>query len=518
MNSFLPLLKVQFLSLFGINKVAQRQKNKLFGVRGVLGVALIFAVVICAIAYFYTKMFAEAYLLLGKTQEFLPAVFALVCIICLVVSFYSSSSNLYGGKDFDLLGAMPIKTHTIVLSKIVFMYLADLVFGILIIVPAVFVHFELLGVVATIDLVRLGIMTLFLPIFPIIISLALGALVSFISTKFKRKSLVQSLLYSIVFLGCYALSLIDSNLVDSLAPFKKMYFLFPLVLNGMFSFKFTALFCGASALMFIVAFFVVEKTYNSLNTKLKAVKRTKNFKLGIYQQKSQFKVLLKKEFKLLFSAPIYAMNTLMGSLMVIVGSIALMIIALQTGSLEMTIMYAIIMQALFAFSLMISPTTAVSISVEGNTFYLMRTMPVSMKRLLNTKLFVNLLVGAIPAFIGSVVFSFALKGASVWFILLCILNSTLYSVLGGNLGLLFNLLFPMMKWDNITKPVKQSISLVLTVLLGMAIAGGVFCLLFFVNLKLEILLLLIFILLLLLSTFTYCLIMRNGEKLIIKKT
>ena len=76
----------------------------------------------------------------------------------------------------------------------------------------------------------------------------------------------------------------------------------------------------------------------------------------------------------------------------------------------------------------------------------------------------------------------------------------------------------MMKWDNITKPVKQGVSLVCTVLIGMAIAGGVFCILFFVKLKLEILLLLIFVIMLCLSVLTYYLIMKNGEKLIIKKT
>ncbi len=518
MNKLLPLLKVQFLSLFGINKTAHKKKGKAVGFAGVLGVALIFAVIVCAVSYLYSKMFAETYLLLNRKQDFLPSIFALVCIICLIFSFYSSSSNLYGGKDFDLLNAMPIKTNTIVLSKLIFMYLADLVFAILILVPAVVVQFNMLGKIATIDLVRLGVMALFLPVFPTVVSIVLGVIVSFISTKFKRKALVQSLLYGIIFIGAYALSLIDTNMMDTLAPIRKMYFLMPLVIKGIYSFKFTALFCGASILIFIVAFLVVEKTYNALNTKLKSVKRAKNFKLGTYNQNSQFKVLLKKEFKLLFSAPTYAMNTLMGSFMVIIGSIALMIIAIKTGSLAMSMMLAVIMQALFAFSLMISPTTAVSISVEGNTFYLMRTMPVPIKKLLNTKLCVNLLVGAVPAFVGSVVFAFALKGASIWFILLIILNSTLYSVLGGNLGLLFNLLFPMMKWDNITKAVKQGLSLVLTVLVGMAIAGGVFCLFFFVQLDLEILLLIVFLLLSSLSALTYYLIMKNGERLIIKKT
>ena len=518
MNSLFPLLKVQFLSLFGINKRAHKKNGKAGGVVGVLGVAILFVAIISVIAYIYAKMFAETYLVLGKQKEFLSAIFALINIICVVFSFYTSSSNLYGGKDFDLLNAMPIKTHIIVISKLVFMYLADLIFAILILIPSVIVQFNMLGGVATINLVRLFIMALFLPVFPMIVSIILGALIALISTGFKRKALVQSLLYGFIFLTVYGLSLINTDLVDTLAPIRKMYLLFPLVAKGILSFKFTALFCGISTVIFAVAFFVVCKTYNLINTKLKSVKRTKNFKLGTYSQTSQFKVLLKKEFKLLFSAPIYAMNTLLGSVFVLIGGVAFTVMSFNAGITEVAITFAIIMQALFAFSLMISPTTAVSISVEGNTFYLMRTMPISTKKLLNVKLLVNILVGAIPALISSLVFAISLKGASVWFILLGLLNSVLYSVLGGNLGLLFNLLFPMMKWDNITKAVKQSFSTFFTVLIGMLMAGGVFALLFFVNIDIEISFLIIFAVLLFFSIFTYCLIMKKGEEWIIKKT
>ncbi len=518
MNKLFPLLKVQFLSLFGINKRAHKGKGKVSGVAGFLGIAILFVALISAIAYIYAKMFAETYLMLGKQKEFLSAIFALINVICLIFSFYTSSSNLYGGKDYDLLGAMPIKTHIIVLSKLVFMYLADLIFAILILIPSVIVQFDMLGGVATINLVRLFIMALFLPVFPMVFSIILGALVALISTNFKRKTLVQSLLYGFIFLTVYGLSLINTDLIDTLAPIRKMYLLFPLVAKGMLSFKFTALFCGISAVIFAVALFVVCKTYNWLNTKLKSVKRTKNFKLGNYSQTSQFKVLLKKEFKLLFSAPIYAMNTLLGSVFVLIGGIAFTVMSFNAGKTEVAITFAIIMQALFAFALMISPTTAVSISVEGNTFYLMRTMPISIKKLLNVKLLVNILVGAIPALISAIAFAFSLKGASIWFILLGIVNSVLYSVLGGNLGLLFNLLFPMMKWDNITKAVKQSFSVFFTILIGMLLAGGVFSLLFFSKLKMEISLLIIFVVLAFLSALTYSLIMKFGENLIIKKT
>ena len=58
MNNLLSLLKVQFLSLFGINKRAHKKNGKAVGVASFLGVALLFVVLIVAIAYVYAKMFA----------------------------------------------------------------------------------------------------------------------------------------------------------------------------------------------------------------------------------------------------------------------------------------------------------------------------------------------------------------------------------------------------------------------------------------------------------------------------
>ena len=156
MNKLLSLLKVQFLSLFGINKIAHKKKGKAGGYAGFLGTALLLCALVVGIAYLYAKMFAETYLVLGKQKEFLPSIFALIAIACLVFSFYTSSSNLYAGKDFDLLGAMPIKTHIVVLSKLVFMYLADLIFAILILIPSVVVQFTILGAVAKVQVLRLA--------------------------------------------------------------------------------------------------------------------------------------------------------------------------------------------------------------------------------------------------------------------------------------------------------------------------------------------------------------------------
>ena len=518
MSNFLLLIKIQFLSVFGINKIANRKKGKSKGLMGIVSLAILFAGIIVAVGYLYAKMFAEMYIALGQPSKFLPTIFAICSVICLIFSFYSSSGNIYSAKDYELLSAMPIKTHTIVLSKLMFTYIADLLFAILVMVPAVFVHFDMIGSIATLSLLRLFLMTLALPIYPMIFSIVLGIVVSYISSKFRRKALVQSLIYFGIFIACYALALIGTNLADTLAPVRNMYFLLPWVESGMSDFLFVGLFVGVGIVLISLAIFVVSITYNKLNTILKSVKRANKYTLKEAKKNSQFKALAKKEFKFLFSTPIYAMNTLMGSVMMIVGSVVLTVITISNNAQQMAMMFAIILQPLCAFSLMLSPTTAVGLSVEGSCFYIMRTTPISTKNLLNAKLFVNFVVAVIPALVGGIVFSLALSLAPWEIVVFTILNAPLYAALGGNIGLIFNLLFPCMKWDNIMKPVKQSLSLVFTIVIGMATAGGIFAFIYFVTgLSLEIKFLIIFAFLLVMSILTYALIIRYGEKLIIKK-
>ncbi len=519
MNNLLSLIKIQFLSLFGINKIANKKKGKSASTIGTLGVGLVFVAIIVAIAYIYAKMFAEMYVMMGKPQQFLPTIFAMISVICLVFSFYSSSGSIYSAKDYDLLSAMPIKKHTIVLSKLIFMYIADLIFAILVLAVAVFVHFEIMGKVASLNLLRLFLMALALPFYPMLVSVFLGVIVSYISSKFRRKSLVQSLIYAFLFIGIYVVSLIGTDLEDSLGAIRNMYFIYPWVEKGMTSFSYAFIFVGVGIAILSLLIAFVSYTYDKLNTLLKSVKRAKNYRFKKVKSGTQFKALMKKEFRQLFSTPIYAMNTLLGSVFAVAGAIILTIMAFDTNVLPMKLMFAMILQPIFAFTFMISPTTAVSLNVEGSCFYLMRTSPISSKRIFGTKLFVNFVVAVIPALVCGIIFSTSLlSSAPALVIIFTILNAPLYAILGGNLGLMFNLLFPYMKWDNITKAVKQGVSVFFTVLCGMVIAGAVFAFLYFVNLDLEIKLIIVFAFLSILSNITYMIISKYGERLIIKKT
>lgn len=518
MSKFFALLKVQALSFFGINKVLSKKEGKKKGILSTIGVMLFFAVLVVAIVVIYAKIFAESFALSGNIKEYLSTMFALASLVCLIFSFYSAGSNLYGAEDYELLCSMPIKSHVIVLSKLSFSYLADLLFALLIMAVSLIVGAQSFGALTLNQTIKVIIMTFALPFYPIFVSIVLGLLVGLISSRFKRKQAVQAILYVVFFIAFYAISFSTEG--DSLqtGTIKQMFPLFAWVYGGISSVKYVLLFVGVGliAVCLILAFVCI--TYHKVSTILRSVKKSKNFTLKSYSQKGQFGVLVKKELKTLFSSPVYAMNTLLGTVFAIVGTIIFVIIIIDSHLFALAPFFAIILQSLFALMFSMSPTTAVSISVEGKSFYLLKTSPISTNKLLNAKLFVNLIVAVVPALICSVAFSFVLTEAPAIFVVFSIINPVLYALLGGSLGLMFNLLFPYMNWDNITKAVKQSASVFFTILCAFALAGGTFAFLYFVQWTMQLKMGIVCLLLVVANAVVYYLIMKKGENLISKKT
>ena len=89
--------------------------------------------------------------------------------------------------------------------------------------------------------------------------------------------------------------------------------------------------------------------------------------------------------------------------------------------------------------------------------------------------------------------------------------------LGGEIGLLMNILFPKFDWDNENVPVKQGGSVFLTILTSFVYTGILFLIIRFVSLALEGILLLCLLLTIVLAITIYLIIFYKGESLLLKK-
>ena len=525
MNNFFSLVKVQFLSLFGINKRLHGPKGKMLG--GAAGV-LLYAVIICLAigycGYVYAEMFATALANEGRLNELLPIMIAAGALISFFFSFFATGNLLYGFKDYDMLAAMPVKTSAIVFSKLIYMYAADFAFSLILMVPALIVFTNLGGVITGTVILSVFIMLLFSPLLMTALSIIIGAVTTVISSYFRRKNLIQIILLLAVMAGWLWLSFaMSSQTTDITAALKGVYFVYPLAAAGMDNFLYMLLYAAVNLAAFALVSAGVCLTYKKAHSVITAKRTKKDYKLKKdYGASGQFSSLFKREHSRFVSCPMYFLNGFIGAalnvVMAVLAAVVFSLIESQgqgdvAGLAEAVAAFA---PALFAFMFLLGPTTNCTISMEGSAFWVIRTMPVKMTKVFNAKLLVNFVYYGVSGLAGSLIIAIGLKTPFLYAVLIT-LNALFIAALGGNMGLLINILLPKMKWENENQIVKQSAAVFLTVL-----AAFIFAALFVLGrLYLPVspawYLAICAILCFAINVVTYIIIMTKGEKILFAK-
>lgn len=117
----------------------------------------------------------------------------------------------------------------------------------------------------------------------------------------------------------------------------------------------------------------------------------------------------------------------------------------------------------------IMPTTAVSISMEGKNWWLIKSLPISFRMVLDAKILMNLLL-AVPFYlVAEILAVMALQpsASELFWLLLVPLVVLLFSSV---FGMTVNLCFPVLDWENEISVVKQSAASLLGGLGGFVLA------------------------------------------------
>ena len=469
MTNFWLLFKTNLLSLVNFN--GKRKKSVKVQATKLSVVALLFVIIVGGIGALYSFIFADVLKLTGKIDQLVPTMIGLSSIVAFAFSFYAVANLLYGFKDYDFLASLPVRKTAIILSKLSAMFLVDVAFSLLITIPAIVFY----GVNATITFSFIAqslICAVVSPLLPLTISIVIGALFTFISARIKFKNLVTSFLYLLVFALAFIVGFSSSE-DGNLGLIQKIYFVLPLLTKGCFNVGYLFAFIGVNIIPFALVIWGVSLTFEKMNALCKARPKNKNFNLKSKQGKGELHTLFVKEFKRLATCPLYMMNSLIGCILPIVGVIALAIMFNGFGGEIASILGTLVIPfapALLVFCFCIAPTTYCAISIEGSAFWLMRTLPIDSKKLLNAKIMVHCVFFVPCAVICSVVLAITFK-LNVWLSLLFTAFSVILALFSGVFGLWANLKKPMLDWDNIQKPVKQSTSVLICMLLAFALSA-----------------------------------------------
>ena len=524
MTNFFSLLKVQLLSLFGLNKILHGDKTKkLKGVGGLVVMALLFGCLIGGIGCIYSQMFATMLAQTNQIHLLIPLMIAMSAIISLIFSIYEINATLFGFKDYDMLMSMPLKPQTIVGAKYAFIYLGDLILSLLVVIPSIIVYASYTGGIVVGEVLATLLFVVVSPLLPIAISTIVGTVIAIISSFFKKTAVIQTILTILIFVAFLAFNVLSGMDMEENAglPFfgslNSIYFIMPWLVNGQSDFLYGLLYVAVNVLPAILIFTLLCVYYKKLNTVITAKRTSGAYKVTTYSSSSVKKALFVKEIRRLFSCSIYAVNCIFGAIMSVLLSVGIVIAYHYLKSLDPSIVVAIealmvFLPVIYCFSFMMAPTTACSLSLEGNKLWLLKTAPLSFKEIMNAKLSVNNLLNVLPAFVSSLVV-FIFCGMEFFTGVLLVVCAVAIAFTSGTLGLLFNLRFPKYDWKSETEAAKQGLPVFLMVMTSMGLTALLSLFIYFVELPMLAIFGIIASFFVACAVVTYILLIKQGEKL-----
>lgn len=394
-------------------------------------------------------------------------------------SVFNTYSGLYLSKDNDLLLSMPIPVRSIMVSRLLGVYLMGLMYSAVVILPAVIVYW-LTAPLTPAVIVGSLLFVLLLSVIVLILSCVLGWVVAKISLKLKNKSIMAALI-ALVALGAYyffyfkAQSMVEDLVSNALVYGMKVKgAAYSLYLFGRYAegdWVAIAVFTVAVAILFALLWYVLSRSFLNIVTSTgKTVRR--EYKEKTVQRQSVSRALLGKEMGRFLSSANYMLNCGLGTLLLPVGGIALLVkgsmaaelldeLLARPGCTSLLLCTGICMVA--AMNDMAAP----SVSLEGRNLWLAQSLPILPWQALRAKLSVQLALTGIPALFCCVCLQIVCPASPVERVLL-MLVPMLYVLLSALFGLFLGVKMPNLTWTNELVPIKQSASVMIALLGGWA--------------------------------------------------
>ena len=180
------------------------------------------------------------------------------------------------------------------------------------------------------------------------------------------------------------------------------------------------------------------------------------------------KTLFMREVKHYIHSPMYVLNTIVGPLMLIIGAVGMLFIEdeMLRQMLQMK-EFGLILIASIALMLLIMSTTAASISLEGQSIYLLKSLPIQPMDIFRAKIKLNIYMQYGLTLIALIIYVFVNKPA-IPLLVLSLIFTFICSLYSSYIGIIVNLFHPMLDYTNEAVVVKQSASVIISMLAGFA--------------------------------------------------
>lgn len=473
------LIKIRLQGMFRRNVSRGGKRKK--GTAILFGLLMLYCLgVFCFMFYMMFSALAEAF---WPLEQFRWFYFALVGLMSFALSFFltafTAKSELFEAKDNELLLAMPIRPRLIFLSRMAVLMGTEYLISLIVMVPAGIAWFAAAGFDA-VTLILYCLASLLLPLCSAGLACFIGWLLARLTARARNKTLV-TMVFSLLFLAVYFVLYFNAN-----AYLQKLLQNYQALAGGMMGWGFLFYWYGAGiaaadpllllgfaavclAVLALTAYLLGRSFLKVTATGTAKKKKKSSAEQPQLRRSTLSAALLKKEFKRFTSSAIYMMNCGLGLILSVIAAVALLLNAdavrgfLKAFSFLTPTELALAASIVLSFLASMDMITAPSISLEGKNLWILRTAPVPAGRILSAKLKLHLCLCAPVTLLLSVAAGIVLQSDLPGWLAL-VLVPQLFVMLAGVFGLTINLLLPKLDWTNEAVPVKQSMSVLVTML------------------------------------------------------
>lgn len=474
------LCRLQLGNLFGINEfryTKDRAKKMRY-----LGLAVVWALLIVMLVGYVTA-YAAVFGWLGMAEIAPIYLYVVAGILMLFFTFFKAGSVLFSVKGYEMLVSLPVSRAAVIISRFLSMYVTNLLLGLLIMIPGMVVCGYFITPGAWFFLTGL-LGTLFLPMLPLTVASIFGAVITAVSTRFRHKSIGETALMVSVVIATLAVSMtvpeqtvqmesamikdLAEILTEQLGSFYPPALWFQKALWG--DFGAFALLLFVPTAIFAVFIAVLQKHFYTICAALCAVTAKNNYKMQELKTSGIVTALWKKELKRYFASSVYVTNTVVGHVMLVFAAVALLVIGPQKLEQMMavsgvTLQLQSCIPYIMSCMMCMMPITAASISMEGNTFWQIQTLPVQSRDVYNSKILVNLTIAAPFYLVTEVLLCIAQKPTLTELLWMLVIPAC-YLMFVSVIGITINLAFPVFDWENEVRVVKQGAAMSIAMLVG----------------------------------------------------
>lgn len=476
------LTRLELCNLFGWNVLRFSRDPK--GRRKTAGMLAIGALVM-GVAVCYVVGLTRGLIWMGLAETIPAYLFALSGLVTFFSGMLKAGSMVFRREGYDMLCALPLGRTAIAACRLLRLYVENLLLTVLVMLPGFAVYaLELRPGPVVYLTALLGICSA--PLLPAAASVLIGAAVSGAASRMRHKSLAAAgfslLAVLIILYGSSRLSALErtpqsgalrelSEAVTTLlgrvyppAVWMGEAIVRGSLWGGLLCFAFSLAAAGAVAAG-------VGRFFHEICRKLYSDSARHDYRLGRLRTDGLQISLCRREFARYFASSTYVINTIIGPIMgcLLAGAMLFGGKDALTGSLPVSLDVDSLLPFLLAGMFGLMNATAVSISMEGKTLWILKSLPLSAREIFDAKIGMNLLLILPFYLVSELMLVLALKPEGREFIWIFLIPAAviLFSCVWG---ITVNLRFPLLEWESEVRVVKQSAASLLGGMSGLVLA------------------------------------------------